>query len=235
MIELTGTGLYTPNEAAALLHERPAALRRWAFGYARNRAETVVEHPPLINADLPVIEGTRMLSFLDLVELMYIRGFRRAGASWHLVHQAAHVAARLFTAAHPFAMRRFFADPAGIYALLAEEDGAESLVELVGHGQGILSELVTPFLGQLEFDADDVARRWWPLGQRAGVVVDPELAFGAPVVREVGVPAATLTAAYAAEKATGREQAIERVAWFFRIQPRHVEAALDFEQWLQAA
>ena len=232
---MLGKGIYTPAEAAALIKAPVAEVRRWAFGYERRRAGVKVHYGPLIRTELPQIEGKQALTFRELVELMYIKGFRRAGAPWRLVHEAAAVAARMFDTEHPFAMRRFFADPAGIYALLEDSGGGESLVRLEGHGQHTLREVVQPYLGQLEFDPMEVPTRWWPLGREGRVVVDPQVSFGEPVVAEIGVPTRTLADALHAEQAYDADRAMERVAWLYRVPPRHVQTAVRFEEWLAAA
>ncbi|MBX6364813.1 MAG: DUF433 domain-containing protein [Gemmatimonadetes bacterium] len=230
MIDLVGRGIFTVEEAARLLRESPAGVRRWAFGYERCRAGRAVHYPPLIVTELPEIEGGRALTFLELVELMCIRGFRRAGVRWHLVRRAAATAARVFGTSHPFALRRFFVDPAGIYGLLEEEDGSESLLELSGGAQYALDALIRPYLGQLDFDPSDIAERWWPLGHEGRIAVDPRIAFGHPTIAGTGIPAETLAAAVDAERGDR-----ERVAWLYRIPVRDVDAALRFREWLAAA
>jgi uncharacterized protein (DUF433 family) len=232
---MIGRGLYTPAEAASLLKAPVAEVKRWAFGYERRRRGEKVRYQPLIQTDLPEIEGQRALTFTELVELMYIKGFRRAGAPWKLVHEAAGVAARMFGTGHPFAMRKFFADPNGIYALLQESGGDESLVRLEGHGQHTFAEVVKPYLGQLEFDPMDVPTRWWPLGREGRVVVDPQVSFGEPIVAEIGVPTRVLADALEAEKGYDPERALERVSWVYKVPPRHVRTAVRFEEWLKAA
>lgn len=232
---MIGKGLYTPAEAAALIKAPVAEVRRWAFGYDRRRNGEKVRYAPLIRSELPEIEGQRALTFTELVELMYIKGFRRAGAPWKLVHQAAAVAARMFDTEHPFAMRKFFADPSGIYALLEESHGGSSLVRLEGHGQHTLREVVQPYLGQLEFDPMEVPTRWWPLGREGRVVLDPQVSFGEPIVAEIGVPTRTLADALSAEQEYDRDRALERVAWLYKVPPRHVQTAARFEEWRQAA
>lgn len=232
---MIGKGLYTPAEAASLLKAPVAEIKRWAFGYERRRNGERVRYQPLIHTELPEIDGQRALTFTELVELMYIKGFRRAGTPWKLVHEAAAVAARMFETEHPFAMRKFFADPSGIYALLQESGGGESLVRLQGHGQHALREVVQPYLGQLEFDPMEVPTRWWPLGREGRVVVDPQVSFGAPIVAEIGVPTRVLAEALEAEKGYDPDHALERVAWVYKVPPRHVQSADRFEEWLQAA
>jgi uncharacterized protein (DUF433 family) len=234
-VTMLGTGIYTPAEAAALLKAPPAEVRRWAFGYSRVRDGGRKHYEPLIRTALPTIEGQQALTFVELVEMMFIKGFRKAGASWNTIHEAASVAARLFETEHPFAMRQFFADPGGVYALLREVDGGESLVSLVGSGQHVFTELVRPYLGQLEFAPSELPTRWWPLGKEGRVVVDPAVSFGQPIVAEAGIPTRVLAEALAAETEYDPKTALERVAWLYRIPERHVHAATRFEEWLSAA
>ncbi|HEX7240222.1 MAG TPA: hypothetical protein VF263_08160 [Longimicrobiaceae bacterium] len=232
-----GTGIYTPYEAAMLLREDTSTVRRWAFGYHRNRpGKGRSWHPPLIHTDLPELEGEKALTFVELIELLYIRAFEQAGVPWDAIREAANVAARMYKTDHPFALRQVYADPRSLYASVQETDGSESLVQLVGHGQHTIPELIKPYLEQLEFDLNDVASRWWPLGRLGGVVVDPRHAFGAPVIAEVGIRTKVLSDAYYAERDLyGEEEALNRVAWVYEINPNHVETALQFKHWLQAA
>jgi uncharacterized protein (DUF433 family) len=230
-----GTGIYTPSEAAALLKAPSAEVRRWAFGYTRMREGERRHYPPLIRTELPTLDGQQALTFVELVEMMFIKGFRQAGVPWNDIREAAAVAARLYESEHPFAMRQFFADPGGVYALLREVDGGESLVRLVGSGQHVFSEIVRPYLGQLEFAPSDQPTRWWPLGKEGRVVVDPAIAFGQPIVAEAGVPTQVLAEALAAETEYEPRTALQRVAWVYKVPERHVHAATRFEQWLKAA
>jgi hypothetical protein len=238
-----GTGIYTPGEAAALLHEKPATVRRWAFGYRRMRPTGPVRHAPLIKTDLPVLEGTPAISFVELIEMLYIRAFESAGASWGIIKEAANVAAREFAQhgheqgrRHPFAMRHFFVDPEGLlYVVLNESDDSEAVVLLQGHGQQAFPQLIKPYLDQIDFGLNDVATRWWPLGKEGGVSVDPSFAFGAPVVEEAGIRAGTLCDVYDAEFGQHGERTVEHVAWMYEVPPRSVETALGFRRWLTAA
>jgi uncharacterized protein (DUF433 family) len=232
---MLGTGIYSPSEAAALLKAPAAEVRRWAFGYTRVRDGAPKRYEPLIHTQLPELDGQQALTFIELVEMMFIKGFREAGVSWKTIHEAAGVAARLFETEHPFAMRQFFADPGGVYALLREVDGGESLVSLVGNGQHVFTELVRPYLGQLEFAPSDVPTRWWPLGKEGRVVVDPAVSFGQPIVAEAGIPTRILAEALAAETEYDPRTALERVAWVYKVPERHVHAATRFEEWLNAA
>jgi uncharacterized protein (DUF433 family) len=228
------TGFYSPVEAAALLHEDSRTVRRWAFGYARTRPAGRVQHPPLIRTDLPEVEGERALTFVELVELLYVRAFHELGVSWKTIRDAADVAARLFDSQHPFALRQVYLDPDSVlYGAVAEADGTEALVELSGHGQQAFPQVLKPYLEQLEFGVGGVAERWWPMGRHAGIVVDPRIAFGAPVVEDTRIPASTLAEAFEAERPAYGRQAMDRVAWMYEVEPRQVQNSLEFSRWLR--
>jgi uncharacterized protein (DUF433 family) len=233
---LLNTGFYSPGEAAALLHEDTRTVRRWAFGYRRNRQSGRVQHPPLIRTDLPELQGERTLTFVELVELLYVRAFHELGVSWKTIRDAAETAARLFDSRHPFALRQVCLDPDGVlYGAVAEPDGTEALVELSGHGQQAFSQVLKPYLEQLEFGVDGVAARWWPMGKHAGFLVDPRIAFGAPIVEDTRIPASTLAKAFEAEQPVYGERAMERVAWMYEVEPRQVQNSLEFSRWLRRA
>lgn len=233
---MVAPGYYTPRDAAALLHERPERVRRWAFGYRRSHGGERVAYPPLLlRAELLEVHGDPALTFVELVELMYVQGFVRAGAPWRLVREAARTAARLYGTDHPFARRDFLADPGGIYAVLREADGGESLVHLAGHGQLAFASIVRPYLHHLDFGDDQLAIRWWPMGRDAGIVCDPWRQGGRPILHETRVSVDALCGMYDGERRTHPECAVERVAWLYEIRPDQVEAALRFREWLEAA
>jgi uncharacterized protein (DUF433 family) len=92
--------------------------------------------------------------------------------------------------------------------------------------------VLKPYVEQLEFGVDGVAARWWPMGKHAGVLVDPRIAFGAPIVEDTRIPASTLAEAFEAERPVYGERAVERVAWMYEVEPRQVQNSLDFTRWL---
>lgn len=219
-----GAGAYSVAEAAALIDVPAARVRRWACGEAA-----------LVRDDTTSGDGRRTLTFVELIELLYVGAFVRCGVPWRHLREAARVAARLAFGPHPFASRRFLVDATGIHAALRETDGGESVVHLAGHGQQALASIVRPYLAQLDFDAEETAARWYPLGREGGIVLDPERSFGAPRVVGAEVPAATLAAAVHAEsRGMPAEEARRKVAWWFDVEPRHVDAALRFDGWLRA-
>ncbi|MEQ9401063.1 MAG: DUF433 domain-containing protein [Longimicrobiales bacterium] len=77
--------------------EKPRTIRRWAFGYSRRGKD----YEPAIFPDHPESIEAQALTFLDLVELLFIKGCLQAGVSWPKVREAASTAARLLGAGAP--------------------------------------------------------------------------------------------------------------------------------------
>jgi len=157
---------------------------------------------------------------------MFIKGLRDAGHSFPRIREAHRVLSRLLESEHPFALRRAFADPAGIYALLEREGQGELLVELKGDGQIAMWPTLNRYLRQLEFDIDDLATRWHPAGPASPIVVDPRISFGAPVVAGTRIETASIAELY------HDEDSIEEIAWLFDLEPAQVNAAVEFERTL---
>lgn len=217
-------GLYSIPAAAKLLGAKSGQLRRWAFGYERRGQK----YDAAINAALGEIGGEQVLTFLDLVELMFIRGLRASGQSFPRIHEAHRVLSRLLETEHPFALRRGFSDPAGIYALLERQDQGDLLVELKGAGQIAMWPALQKYLQQLDFNLDDVAERWHPAGRATPVVVDPRISFGAPVIEGTRIETAVVADLYQGE------ESVDELAWLYDLEPAQIRAAVEFENTLAA-
>ena len=217
-------GLYSIPAAAKLLGAKSDQLRRWAFGYQRRGQE----YAAAINAELGEIGGERVLTFLDLVELMFILGLRGSGQSFPRIHEAHRVLSRILETEHPFALKRGFSDPGGIYALLEREDEGDLLVELKGAGQIAIWPTLQEYLQQLDFNLDDVAERWYPAGRATPIVVDPRISFGAPVIVGTRVETAVVADLYQGE------DSVDDLAWLYNLEPAQIRAAVEFENTLAA-
>ena len=110
-------------------------------------------------------------------------------------------------------------------------DGREIFVErsdevllAVGRKKGMQAwhEVLAPFLDDLDY-ADNLARRWWPLGHDKPIVVDPEYGYGLPVVADSGVRTEIIRERFEAGDLK------EQIARDFNLDPIAVERALQFE------
>jgi uncharacterized protein (DUF433 family) len=112
---------------------------------------------------------------------------------------------------------------------LLKELGDRSLLELGSGGQASFEAVIKPFCQQLHFDSiSNLASRYFPLGRKKGIVVDPHHAFGRPVIDGTNLATETI-----ATLVRGGES-LDDVAAQFRLEMPLVEAAWEYEQRLAA-
>jgi len=87
--------------------------------------------------------------------------------------------------------------------------------------------VLLPFLEQVQYDSDTGQAARWRIAEM--VVIDPAYRFGAPLVEPVGIPTSTLRHSYYANAENAGV-----VAHWYGIEPKHVMAAVDFENGLAA-
>ena len=220
-----GTGIYSVPEAARLTGVSAARIRRWLRGYCFESSGTKHASPPVWVAQLPEIDGKLALGFLDLVEVRFVNAFLNHGVSWRVLRLAAKKARELVHSAHPFSTRRFKTDGFTIFAELQDTSGATALVELT-KSQHYFERIIAPYLKGLEFDGDEPAR-WWPMGIRRQVVIDPKRSFGQPIVARRGIPTAILA------KAAKINGSVQEVARWYETDIKSVRDAVLFEKSLR--
>lgn len=235
-MKLLGVGIYSRADVARLLHLAPGRVTSWVRGYRyawgpkerRRRGE----QPAVIRTDIPFIEGSLSVSFLELVELFVVKQFRDEGIPLQTVRVAWNHAARAFKTLHPFADRRVFTDGGHIFMALREDDLAPDVLEVSSRRmpfQIIAGPIFKHSVEGIEFDEHTaLARRWWPHGRHLPIVLDPAIAFGAPVVQGTRVPTAII-ARYS------ETRSIKVVAEAFELPSEQVKAAVEFESRLARA
>jgi uncharacterized protein (DUF433 family) len=220
-----GVGLYSFPEAARLIGVEPRVLRRWAKEYAYIDKGAVRQHMPVISRHFGKDSDT--LSFLELIELLFVKTFRAEGVSMQAIRKAAERAAERFHTPYPFAVKRFDTDGKHIFATLEEEATDIELIEELGKGQLAFDRVVKPLFHRLDYETN--ALRYWPLDHNGRVVLDPKRAFGKPIDNETGVPTEVLYNAIHAEGG----QSPESVAEWYEVPVEAVIAAINYETSLR--
>lgn len=234
---LLGVGIYSRADAARLLRLTPQRLGRWVRGYTywlkSSGSPRRTRQPPVVHTDLPTIDGSVALSFLELMELRVVRAFVEKGVPLQRVRVAARKIAELFKTEHPFAHRRVYTDHDQIFVALSDAGVKPALLQVSGRrasSQLIAGGIFDRYVEEIDFEEESaLAERWFPLGRAVPIVLDPHIAFGAPVV--VGTRIRTDVLALYASGNT-----VPVVARAFELEPVRIQAAVDFEiQLAQAA
>ena len=222
-------GLYTVPEAARLAGIPSRTLTNWVHGYRYPAGGRVAKARPVIRPP-----GRDALSFVNLVEVLALAGYREAGVPMQRVRKALDYAARLMEEPHILASERLLTDGKELFWRYQERsrEGGPDLVNLSRQGQKVFPEAVMRYLRQIEWASDRFALRWWP-GSETGegpVVVDPRRAFGAPVIARTGIRTEDLFSRFRAG------EPIQELAKDYGVDLGAVEAAIRIEAgFLEAA
>jgi len=223
---------YTPTEAGRLAGLKPDRVRRWLRGYEYMYAPAGTDSAQRVKQG-PVVKRDGALqsphaSFLDLIDLLFVKRFLERGFSLQKIRQALAEAERI-VGGHHFAQRCYFTDGNNIY-LQVKDGAAENLLQLLSGGQWVIADVIKHFASQVDFDdKTGFAEKWFPDGKRGRVVLDPRISFGAPTIVHRGVRTASVYDLYQAES-----QSVTRVASWMSLESPDVEAAVAFEEALAA-
>lgn len=228
-MKLTGVGLYTFHEASRFTKIPLRDLRRWLDGYSYRdkKHEEPVAVPPLWETEFAddQVDG---ISFHDLLEIRFVRAFRQHGVSLQTIRLASQRARELFAIDYPFTSRQFRTDGRTIFASAMEETGETDLLDLVKR-QYAFRKIIEPSLYRgIEFNQDQMAARWYPSPRNKMIVLDPEIAFGKPIVMDGGVRTSILYDAFVVE---GDKNFVAKL---YEVPVAAVEAAVAFEENLAA-
>lgn len=222
---LLGVGIYAIPEAARMTGVSAPRIRRWVRGYQFRTGEALHESPPVWKPDLPTVEGALAVSFRDLMEVRFVQFFLSSGVSWKVLREAASYAAHVVNSGHPFSTYKFKTDGRRIFADFVAE--CRTLLDLSAR-QYTFPEVIDPFLYQgLEFEEGGPAR-WFPVKGNRTIVIDPAIGFGQPTITPDGVPTAILA------NAARVERSVSRVAKWYRVPVKAVQAAVEYERQLAA-
>jgi uncharacterized protein (DUF433 family) len=225
---IVGRGIYSFSRAAEISGVSAASLRQWTLG--RRNSEESISSRPLVRLDIPELDGERVLSFLNLIEVKLVGEFRRLKLPLQYIRQVVDVLEQSYDVTHPLACRRLQTDGKSIFAEI-DELGQFACIEIAGRRPNhvVFDEVIRPLFKNIDFTGGlDLARRWYPIGRAGGVVVDPEKAFGEPVLVSSGIPTRTL-----ARQVVVAGDPVAEVASWFEVPADAVQTAVAFEGGLR--
>jgi len=224
--------MYNSSNAGRLLGISSNRVRRWLRGYDYLYTAGPLEElrsghkgPVIANIDK---DRSSYASFLDLIDLLFVREFLKNGISLQKTRNALHEVEQLLGSKH-FARESFFTDGKSIY--LQVRSAADALLELLSDGQWVIAPIIKQLAHQIEFDKPSgLAQRWYPLGQNTPVVLDPLISFGRPTIVGKGIATANVYDFFEAEN-----KKLSRVKKWMDLTTSEIKAAVYFEQRLNAA
>jgi uncharacterized protein (DUF433 family) len=202
-------------------------LEGYEYRYASGSKE-----PALVRKE-PVVEGQEdanrtYASFLGLMDLLFVKQFLDRGISLQKLRRALDEVVHTWGIKH-FANRTFFTDTKRLYLQIEESDPAKkhsrAIMELLTGGQQVFVPVIEHLAERIQFhDETGFARRWFPDGRSAGIVVDPSISFGRPSILGRGIPTANIYARF-----VGENKDIGQVSHWMDLDESQVAAAVRFE------
>ncbi len=196
---LLGKGVYSVPEAARIVHASPRSVRRWISGYETQGTGRI--SPRILMTEVVKVEGAEVLTFQQLIEILFIKLFREHKVSMPTIRAAAKRASGMLGTAHPFAVEGLQTDGSAIFHLSAadvfqaagddEPITKKQIAQDLANGQMVLLEFALPYFRKIDYDKME-ASRYWPLGKDRSVVIDPSRSFGQPIDANKKVPTKTL-------------------------------------------
>jgi uncharacterized protein (DUF433 family) len=215
-------GIYDVPEAARYLK----AGSSWAGAYSL-RSQKLVRwiRRGLASPGLTKVHGTKLLlGFEDLISMRVVAALRASGVSWREIREMEHLLREMRRVPWPFATEFLWTGQGELFA-----EWAKHLVSGSRHGQAaldMLREYVMPVNGLVFGDESRLAISWEPF---AGVVLEPQVQFGAPCIKGTRIPTRTIFGMIEAGDSP------EWVAEAYEISTSEVQAAYDWESLLRAA
>jgi uncharacterized protein (DUF433 family) len=202
---------YQVNEAARYASITTQTIRNWQKGQMGTRP--AVAHRA---------KGAA-LSYFQLVEVAFVAVMRRMGLKLEAIKNAREYMAQKLNSEYPFVEYRFKVDGQQIIMELAQfVTGApkNKLIVVSEGGQLAWQEILGRKFEEFDY-SKGLAVRWHVAGRGSPILIDPQIAFGAPAIK--GVPTWAIK---------GRETAgesLEDIADDFSLKVPEVKKAIEFE------
>jgi uncharacterized protein (DUF433 family) len=211
-------GFFSTAEAARLVGVTPALVRGWLNGYPNSQSGPVVDRD---------FEGTRAVSFLDLMELRFIAVFRTQKVPMPTIRLAAERARNDWRVGHPLALssEKYVTDRRKVFARAAEDNDDATTWDMTTGQHEMWDTIERTIEKGVVFDPNTyLARLWRPKpAEFPNVIIDPRIAFGRPTIEGTRVPTSVLFRQWKAEGSK------DRVAKWFDVPVGTVATAIEYE------
>lgn len=213
---------YSIAEASRLTGISRGRVSRYLRGYRYEGGEL----DPVISRSIPP-EST-YASFLNLIDLLFIKKFIERGFSLQFIRKALEDAREYLGTPH-FARIKFFTSSKTI---ILELPSSSNMVGLLMGGQRAMSEVIENVYDKVDFEEVTefgFVSRWFPRGREEYIVIDPTISYGRPTIMGSGIATENIFDLY-----LGENKKIKPVKGWFDL-PRHkIQAAVRFETSLVA-
>lgn len=216
-----GEGIYTVPEAAQILDLPASKVRCWVEKYWEM---AFLSQGDGLDSYTWGQSSDKAFNFYTLIEIIAVHSFRKCGVSFQKIKTAHQVLGDVLGTIYPFSTSKLLTDGKSIFF-----DDELSLLDLDRSMQRSFKKIVEPFCRKIDFDgANFLAERFWPLGKKHNIVIDPHHSFGQPIIAGTNITVESLlTLIHAGEDK-------EMIAALYEIPPAMIEDVYLFSNRLVA-
>ncbi|MEI8379345.1 MAG: DUF433 domain-containing protein [Planctomycetota bacterium] len=212
---LIGRGVYSYSDAASLTQLKSARIREWFASRSEAKLGAIFQSDFTGQTEHPLI------SFLDLVDVFIAGQLRNSGMSLQTLRRIYRTLQQDYGVEHPFGRRELLTDGTKIFFAGLDSRGCKEVVDVLTKKKAFPT-IILPFLKRLTFDPSSRLATKWQISK--GVVVNPVICFGQPVLESKGIPTNIIARS---SKANGGD--LRTVADWYDMPVSQVKLALEFE------
>lgn len=215
-----GNGIYTIPDLAFILRLPPQKVRRWMNDFWDVRIGDKYKEKYSWG------EGRdKATNFYTLIEFYVFYQLREHNVGTRTILAAHESMASQLHTPYPFATSQVFTD--GKHILYSLEDG--TTINADKSLQIAFKEIIESFCRKIDFSSDKLAERYYPLGKKHKIIVDPHHQFGQPTIADTNLLAQTIYQLYSA----GESKAF--LSRLYNISDKEINDAVSFFSIKKAA
>lgn len=212
-----GVGAYSTTEIAKILRLPIPKIRRWMQMYWDDVLSEIYGTHYTWNSN-----GAKTIGFHTLIEFYVMMQLSEAGVKPKPILKAHQALSKWFNTITPFANKQVLqsirTDAKHVYFQIDD-----LIISLDGTRQ-LNMKFIELFFQRLDFDMDDLATRFYPLGRTKSIVIDPKRKLGQPTIANSNIYPETLYNHFKAG------DPIAYIAHIYELSESQVQNALEYCQ-----
>lgn len=161
-------------------------VRHWLLEFWDNRFSTIYGDQYSYGDN-----NARAINFNTLIEFIVFAKLRKEGISAQKIQKYHLALSKELKTPFPFAKSKIQTDGKEVWHEVFDE-----LSKIDGKRQLSIKKILLPFLKNIEFDENKIAKRYFPLGKNHKVVIDPRHQFGQPTILGTNIKAYVIYSLY---------------------------------------
>jgi uncharacterized protein (DUF433 family) len=211
-----GEGIYVVKDVSKILRLDYEKVYRWIVGYWGGNLDEGYNYTF-------GEQDNRAINFYSLIEFYTFFKLRERGVSATEIRKLHNKLSEILKTPYPFSKAQdYYVDRKGRKRKFIYYKYLESIIRFDKKNQFSFDFIIDEFLDKIEFDDNNFARKFFPLGKNKLVVVDPQHQFGQPTISGRNIKTQTIFSLYKAGETN------EDISILYNLSIKEVEDALYF-------